>query len=578
MLLNSTGIIVNCNQEAATLMGLTQQKLIGFELAKFWPKTGPDILEAMHKGNHALGLVPNELTNCYVMVKSISGDISGSTITLFDQNLWKPNEINDQSIDPLTPYYKQIFECSSDGLAVVDHKERVLLMNDTLASQLGVSREELLGTRASGLVENKFSTDSISKEVLSNGKKITRLIKHLKTGKQVLLVGSPIFDKKGEVRLVSINERDLTELLELQSSLQHQKVIINHYRDELAEIQLVELTAKEMVARSPTMVRCLDTASKLARHNSPQILITGESGTGKGLLAKFIHSNSRNAEEPFIHVNCAALPEQLLEAELFGYEKHSSTGSHESKAGIFEVAGKGTIFLDEIGEMPPPLQTKLLTFLDTRSFRRISGHRILSSEVTLIASTNQNLRTLIEKKLFRSDLYFRLSVFTLNVPPLRDRKEDILELAHRELTKLNSLHNDKKELDPRAIELLTHYPFPGNVRELINTLQQAYLLADKPQLGEFLAHILDPPKSSPLENIDADFYKSHHLQEYMAKIERQTLLKALSVSRNTRDMATLLGISQAGVCRKLKKFGLPLPKNHINKENSDNQDSIFLPG
>jgi PAS domain S-box-containing protein len=562
MVLSVSGLVIEANLEAANHLGLPPHRLLGLELSKFWPKSAAEIMDAMTGGRQAIGLVPPELDNCYIQVKPLAGNNPGATVTIFDQRLWQPYLKAGQPLDPLTPYYKQIFESSSDGISIVDAKERVLLINDAAARQMGTTREELQGRRISYLVEHKYISETISQEVLGSGKAVTRLVRHFRTGKHILITGTPIFSPDGEARLVVINERDLTELLELQTSLQRHKTLINHFKDEIEETRQTDLSPKEVVSRSPAMARSLETAAKLARYDAPQVLITGESGTGKGLVAKFIHSKSKRAVEPFIHINCAALPEHLLEAELFGYEKGAFTGAApEGRAGLFEIAGKGTVFMDEIGEMPLTLQTKLLTFLDTRSFRRISGHRIITSDAAIIAATNQDLRSLMERKLFRGDLFFRLSVFCLNIPPLRDRKEDIAEIARRELARLNERYEVSRELDPAAFEALRAYPFPGNVRELLNCLHQAVLLSDRPEIGEFLAQTLEEPSPIQASESSAEEPAPPQLQKNLEDIEKKTLLKALSSCRNTREMAIFLGISQAGVSRKLRKHGLPLPRN-----------------
>ena len=184
---------------------------------------------------------------------------------------------------------------------------------------MGASPDAGLGRSVSFFVENNYASDVISYDVLATGKQVTRLVQYFKTGRHILLTGTPVFGPGGEEALVVVSERDLTELLELQTSLQQQKVIASHFKGELAELKMAELAAREVVAKSPAMMRTLETAAKLARYDTRQILLTGEPGVGKGLLAKFIHSKSKRASEPFIHINCGALPEQLLEAELFGY-------------------------------------------------------------------------------------------------------------------------------------------------------------------------------------------------------------------------------------------------------------------
>ena len=322
----------------------------------------------------------------------------------------------------------------------------------------------------------------------------------------------------------------------------------------MESLRLAVTADQEIVAKSPAMAHTLEVALKLARHGARQILLTGESGTGKGLVAKFIHHHSPNASAPFIHINCAALPETLLEAELFGHEAGAFTGAApEGRAGLFEAAGKGTAFLDEIGEMPLGLQAKLLTFLDNRELRRLAGHRTIPAPCTVIAATNRDLELMAGQKNFRQDLYWRLSVFCLHLPPLRERLEDLLELTCRELKKQNARYGLERELDARTLELIRNHPFPGNVRELLNRLQEAILLSEGPSLGPFLQRAL------AAENRPAPPRPPARLAEEVALAEKTNLAAALKTCANTREMAARLGISQASVSRKLRKHGLAPP-------------------
>ncbi|MDR1037431.1 MAG: sigma 54-interacting transcriptional regulator [Deltaproteobacteria bacterium] len=561
LVLDRDGIVVNSNKEAANLLGPAPQKLAGLELASLWPKTAADIASAMDGGRQAIGLVPPELDNCYIQVKPLPGG-TGAAVTIFDQRLWQPYLQTSQPLDPLTPFYKDIFESSADGIAVVDVKGRLILVNEAAAKQIGLSRDEIQGRPVTFLTDNRLASDVISPDVLASGRPVTRMVQHLKTGRHVLLTGNPIFSPDGEVRLVVINKRDLTEHLELQTAIQKHKQAISHYKGQLADIQLSELAARDVVATSPAMELCMETASKIARYDPPQILITGERGTGKSLIAKYIHSKSRRSQEPLLQINCSAFTAQLLEAELFGYERGAFRGAcPDGRAGLFEAAGRGTVFLDEISEMPSAVQTKLLTFLDTRSFRRVAGTRIVKSDCAIVAATSKDLRPLVDARHFKSELFIRLGVFSLAIPPLRERRKDIMELALQELARLNERYGVSKELGPEALDVLLTHEFPGNVRELLDSLHQAVLISNSAQIGTFLARILESSRKPPPSQDPDSGTPEANLAEKLHESERMSLLKAIATCRNTREMAQSLGISQAGVSRKLKKHGLPLPKN-----------------
>ena len=569
LLVDSDGLVVESNHQVATLLGISTRNLHGMNIGDFWPESGPEILLAVRSGRQAAGLLLSELDGCFAQARPLPRDQRIWAVSVFDHRLWQPWLGDGPTLDPLTPYYKKIFESSSDGISIADSQGRLILVNEASASHVGVKREEIQGRHVTSMIEHGWTDDYITEDVIEQKKPVTRLIKHHRTNKHIFLTGTPIFSPDGQVHLVVINERDLTALFELQTSFKQQKEILDRFKDELTVLQLAELVANEVVAISPAMRLSLDTAMKLTRHSVPQVLITGESGTGKGLLAKFMHAHSARADEPFIHINCAALPESLLEAELFGYEKGTFTGAASGgRPGLFEVAGRGTAFLDEIGEMSLPIQAKLLTFLDAHEFRRLGGHKTINALCAITTATNQDLERLVEKGLFRQDLYYRLNVFSLFLPPLRERPEDLIELARQEVEKLNKNYGQRRELDPLALEVLQRYPFPGNVRELLNALHQAVLLSDSPSLGPFLAKTLEatrmpkkitePVQANPMLS-DFRPVAEGQLTQRVAEAELAGLKAALAQCRNTREMAVFMGISQAGVSRKLKKYGLHPP-------------------
>jgi len=287
-------------------------------------------------------------------------------------------------------------------------------------------------------------------------------------------------------------------------------------------------------------------------------LIVGESGTGKGLLAKFIHSNGTRKDQSFISINCAALPEMLLEAELFGYEKGAFTGAADAgKAGLFELADQGTIFLDEIGDLPFSVQAKLLKCLDDGEIRRLGGTETIKVNCIVIAATNHNLEELVLKKKFRQDLYFRLNIFPIQIPPLRKRQEDILKISTYYLKKYNQTYNQKKRFSEKCIEDLQTYEFAGNVRELKNFIKNAVVVKEK----NLLVRIIPPgrrkltiKKSSSAKIIKPK--ESLDFNEELLEFECKKLKQALSKFDSTRDLAEYLGISQSTVVRKLKKHNL----------------------
>ncbi|MDR0354341.1 MAG: sigma 54-interacting transcriptional regulator [Deltaproteobacteria bacterium] len=573
LLMDDYGRVLAANNHLAALLDMSAQEMVGLNISEFWPKTAGSLVEIANSDRQAIGMPLEEMNGCFLQATPISGPKTGLAISVFDRRLWQPFLESAPSIDPLTPYYKKIFESSADGISICDKDGRLIMVNAASAANVGLTPAQLVGRHVDFLVKERLQDSFVGMEVLETKKPVTKLVRHFKTGKYMLLTGKPILGANGAVHFVVINERDLTGIIKLQNRFDQQSEILARYKDEVTAVQLAELANANIVSSSSSMKLVLDTALKLARYAVKEILLTGESGTGKGLIAKFIHSNAANRNEPFIHINCAAIPETLLEAELFGYEKGLFTGgSPQGRAGLFEAAGQGAVFLDEIGEMPLSIQAKLLTFLDNHEFRRVGGSKLISSPCTIIAATNKDLVDLVDQKLFRQDLYFRLCVFCLQIPPLRSRTEDVLELASRELHRLNHLYGQTKALDPLAIEVLQSYDFPGNVRELLNCIHQSVLLSPSPQIGPFLKSFLDArwktkpatqprvaaatPSSSVADRVASD---KPLLNEGLVDKEKAMLMEALTLCSNTREMAKFLGISQASISRKLKKHNLVAP-------------------
>jgi len=309
-------------------------------------------------------------------------------------------------------------------------------------------------------------------------------------------------------------------------------------------------------------------AVKLTRMEVSNVLVLGESGTGKGLMAKFMHQSSRRARKPLIQINCAAIPESLLEAELFGYEKGAFTGANDrGKAGLFELAHGGTLFLDEIGDMPLQVQAKLLKYLDDYQVTRLGSVKPKVIDCVIIAATNCNLQELVVEKKFREDLYYRLNAFPIEIPPLRERPEDVFELAQFYLKKYNGQYKTKKKIGSAGIEALQRYPFRGNVRELKNIIKKAVVLSDQHKIDKLIIQSLALSKEKievettlPPQNTDrkakAKTYEKKNLNDQILLLEAQLIKDAMQHCRNLREISVELSISEPTAWRKMKKHGL----------------------
>ncbi len=312
---------------------------------------------------------------------------------------------------------------------------------------------------------------------------------------------------------------------------------------------------EKVIGKSEKMLQVMEIAKTVAESEAETVLIAGESGTGKNLLAQAIHYNSQRAGKPFMEVTCTALPEQLLESELFGHERGAFTDARNMKVGLCELAHNGTLFLDEIGDMPLATQAKLLGFCESRTFRRVGGVKIISVNLRVVAATNQDMLTLIEEKRFREDLYYRLNVIEIVIPPLRERPEDIVLLANFFVDRFN--HKFKKKvlgIDDAAMRSLTSYPWPGNVRELKNVLERAMILTRKEVLepGDFFlkpragnSETAGRPIELPPEGISLE------------EVERELVRQALeSTKGNQTNAARLLHISRDQLRYRMKQYDL----------------------
>jgi two-component system nitrogen regulation response regulator GlnG len=312
-----------------------------------------------------------------------------------------------------------------------------------------------------------------------------------------------------------------------------------------------------LIGRSPAMVEVYKEIGRVAR-TEMTVLLMGESGTGKELVARAIHGNSSRARGPFVTVNMAAIPRDLMESELYGHEKGSFTGAVERRPGKFELANGGTLFLDEIGEIPLPLQVKLLKVLEENEVRRVGGARVRKLDVRIVAATNRDLREMTRNRLFREDLFFRLNVFPIRIPPLRERPEDVHPLVDRIVAELNRRYKKSRRVRPEMLDLLARYPFPGNVRELQNVVERAFILADGKWIGpEYIpaeihetALSSDPGLVVPLPHGEAG------LSRILAGVERGILERLLSECGTTYAMAERLKVNQSTVVRKLRKLGI----------------------
>lgn len=468
----------------------------------------------------------------------------------------EPDQAN-PALATIIRQFETIFHSSSDGLWVCDGEGVVLNINKASEILNGIKASDVVGHDIQTLVAQGIFDHSVTSRVLASGRRQT-IMQHIpKTDRYLLSTGTPSLDEEGRIVLIVVNERDITELNILRREFEASEKARDKYREELRGLSLLELERNEIIAESPAMRRILQMARKLAQIGAASVLILGESGTGKGLLARFLHKNSGRSGSPLVEINCAALPETLLEAELFGYERGAFTGADEKgKIGLIELAQGGTLFLDEIGDLPLSLQAKLLKYLDNGEIRRVGGTRSIQVRCATIAATNRDLPALVEEKLFRRDLYYRLNAFVLHLPPLRQRREDIAGLARFYLEQANRTYRAARTISPRAVRRLEEYDFPGNVRELRNLLENAVVMGSEDCIEEFIVESVSGSQHQGGREVVTAVERGGSLAAKIMAYEREVLLAAKKNYGSTREVARQLGISQPSVVRKYQRHGI----------------------
>lgn len=452
-----------------------------------------------------------------------------------------------------------IIDSSNDGLWICDGNGVVVRVNPASEKMIGLSAAKVVGRHMSELVEKKLVDRSVTLEVLKTRKKVS-LIQKTRIGRHLFLTGTPVFDKSGDLFRVVINERDITEITRLQEQLKENAEIAQQYKQDMLEKQIEQTESRQIIARSANYQKIIQKAIKLAQVDST-VLILGESGTGKGVIADLIHKYSSRADHPMIKINCGSIPETLVESELFGYEKGAFTGAgHKGKPGKFETADKGIIFLDEIAELPLASQVKLLKFLEDGVISRVGSTRSKQVDVRIIAATNRDLKEMINDNLFRSDLYFRLHVVPLTIPPLRERTGCLVPLITQYLDQFACKYDKPKiTLSRDAVDALTAYPFPGNVRELINICERLVVMARNRQIEyrDLPGSIREATQTGTTS--EAVWHPGQTLSQMVADLEKKVLIRALKKGKTQANAARMLGINQSTIARKIRKYSLNRP-------------------
>jgi len=430
-----------------------------------------------------------------------------------------------------------ILESIADGVFTIDREWRITSFNRAAERITGIPREKAIGQKCFDVFHANICQTSCA------------LKQTLETGKEIIDLPVDILNSQGETIPISIS----TAVLRNRKG----KVIggVETFRDlsaleTLRRELLKQYTIGDIVSKNPQMLKILSLLPSIAESNST-VLIQGPSGSGKELLARAIHSLSPRKNGPYIVVSCAALPDTLLESELFGYVKGAFTDARRDKPGRVALAEKGTLFLDEIGDISPALQVKLLRFLQEKEYEPLGAVKSQKADVRIIAATNKNLSQLVEQGLFREDLYYRLNVIKIELPPLKERREDIPLLVEHFLKRFNLKMNKRIiSVSPEVMDLFMRYDFPGNIRELENALEHAFVICNTSQirLTDLPMELVNSLRLQPVSLATG--------KDALQAAEWEVIQNVLQKHKGSRKKAAAeLGISVVTLWRKLKAYG-----------------------
>lgn len=459
-----------------------------------------------------------------------------------------------KQLEILNREYDTIVENSYDGIYITDRNGVTLKTNPAIERITGIPKEYYLGKSVDWLVKRGILKDSVTQRVVTQ-KRTVSVVQENYEGKETLLTGNPVFNEDGEIEKIVTNIRDLSELNELLNKIKEANELKNKYKKEIDKLKRQDKLEEGVYFVSEKMELIYQMADRIADVDAT-VLILGETGVGKDVLARYIFQQSeRSKQGDFIKINCGAIPPELLESELFGYESGAFTGANKKgKPGLFELANKGVLFLDEIGELPLHLQVKLLRVLQEREIQRIGGTKSIKVDVRVVAATNRNLKEMVNNGTFREDLFYRLNVIPISIPPLRKRKDDILPLTNLFLERKNKEYNLDKTMSAALKDFFYSFDWPGNVRELLNLIER--LVLTSPNKAISTSDLPDEYINSNDQNSHSQSAKSLSLKEAVEMAEKEILTEAIQKYKSTYEVAKELKSSQATIVRKLQKYNL----------------------
>lgn len=476
------------------------------------------------------------------------------------------NEKVTWDFDSVKKRYKEVesaLENSFDGVMITNSKGTGMRVNPALVRVTGLDEKHFVGKKIDRLTkEGIFAYEPITIRALRE-KRIVTGVQEISTGKAVTVTGVPVMDDNKKTIRVITNVRDLVELNHLKEDMRRSQELLQRYQSELAALRFELMKSQHIIAQSDEMLGVMESAFHVA-NSDVNVLILGESGVGKDIIARLIHENSQREEKGgFIKVNCSAIPRELMESEFFGYERGAFTGARkEGKRGFFELADGGTLFLDEIADLPLELQGKFLSVLEDKEVVRLGSEKPVKVDVRIVAATNKNLEAMVGENSFRKDLFYRLNVVPITVPPLRERKEDVSALLAHYLAKFNEKYNVHKSYSREVLQILMGYSWPGNVRELINLVERMVIttrerVVQPEHLPRGMISLSSNCPPSAVTIMETDYLReqlhSKNMKEILDEVEKKIVLLAFKEHKSSRKVGEVLGISHSAVINKLRK-------------------------
>lgn len=495
----------------------------------------------------SLKIRENEIVEISSMEDSVAGRNSVLELCNFITTQIEPQGRVLSNIDALieenTIANEQILENLPLGVIVIDANSNITSANEYTLKLVNKNINDVLGSKVSDVIPFSNLPKVLKTKQKSTGETL-QINDHI-----VIANRAPITSNNKVIGAIGVFQ----DISELAKKLEHFQEELSYYKEELQKHTLRNSHFEDIIGSSGSLHEALLIAEK-ASHSTSTVLIRGESGTGKELIAKAIHNHSPRNNKPFVRVNCAAIPENLLESELFGYEKGAFTGAVKNKPGKFTLANGGTIFLDEIGDMPKAMQVKLLRVLQEKEFESVGGVETHKVDVRVLAATNRNLEEMLKSSDFREDLYYRLNVITISLPPLRERKEDINLLTEYFINKLSAtLHKNITHIDKDAIQYLQDYNWPGNIRELQNIIERAINLCDNSSITlkdlPFYITNIKPSSTGLVNLVNGELLP---LEEY----EKELIKIAMKKFKSFNKAGKALGLTHRTVSLKCEKYGI----------------------